>query len=51
MAKNEQSIITYEQSSEPNIPDDTMAFWRNTGTGKYYIIQDFGGTQKKAELV
>jgi len=50
MGTNEQSIQRYNQATEPDIPDDTLALWRQTNTNKYYIIQDFGGIQKKAEL-
>jgi hypothetical protein len=51
MGYNQQSIVRYNQASEPDIPNNTMAFWADTDAGpKYYIIQDFGGTQKKAEL-
>ena len=44
------AMVTFSQSTEPDIPTNTMALWKNTSTGKYYIIQDFNGTQKKAEL-
>lgn len=40
----------YSQSAEPNIPNDTCAFWKDTDDGKYYLILDIGGTQKKVEL-
>jgi hypothetical protein len=50
MRSGEYAMKTFNQASEPNIPTNTMAFWINTSTGKYYIIQDFNGTQKKAEL-
>lgn len=44
------SMETFNQASEPDISTDTMAFWHNTSSGKYYLIKDFGGTQKKTEL-
>jgi hypothetical protein len=47
---NIPSLMTFSQNSEPDIPTNSMAFWYNTSNGKYYIIQDFNGTQKKAEL-
>jgi hypothetical protein len=40
----------YSQATEPNIPNDTMAFWKDTDDSKYYLILDIGGTQKKVEL-
>lgn len=48
LAPNKPKI--YTQSTEPDIPNDTMAFWKDTDDSKYYLILDIGGTQKKVEL-
>lgn len=40
----------YSQATEPDIPNDSMAFWKDTDDNKFYIILDIGGTQKKTEL-
>ena len=40
----------YSQATEPDIPNDTMAFWTDTDDSKYYLILDISGTQKKVEL-
>lgn len=50
MRSGEYSMKIFSQASEPNIPKNTMALWKNTSTNKYYVIQDFDGTQKKTEL-
>ncbi len=42
---------TYIQSTEPTIPNDSFAFWKDTDDGKFYLIKDIGGTQKKVELL
>ncbi len=41
----------YSQAGEPNIANDSYAFWTDTDDGKYYLILDIGGAQKKIELV
>lgn len=41
----------YYQSTEPDIPNDTFAFWVDSDDSKYYMILDYGGTQKKIELL
>jgi hypothetical protein len=41
----------YSQADEPDIGNNTTAFWTDTDDGKYYLILDIGGTQKKVELV
>lgn len=51
MRYGQYAIASYNQATEPDIPNDTMAFWKNTVNNKFYIIQDFNGTQKKAELI
>jgi len=40
----------YSQATEPAIGNDTCAFWIDTDDGKYYLVLDIGGTQKKVEL-
>lgn len=40
----------YKQSSEPSIPVDSLAFWKDTANNKYYMIINFDGVQKKVEL-
>jgi hypothetical protein len=40
----------YTQSTEPNIANDSYAFWKDSDDSKYYLILDIGGTQKKLEL-
>jgi hypothetical protein len=42
---------TYYQSTEPDIPNNTFAFWIDSNDSKYYLILDFEGTQKKIELL
>jgi hypothetical protein len=52
LRNGEYAMKTFSQASEPDIPTNTMAYWIDTDAGpKYYIIQDFGGVQKKAELI
>ena len=41
----------YSQADEPDIPNNSMAFWKDTDDSKYYLILDIGGTQKKIELI
>ena len=41
----------YVQSSEPELENDSYAFWKDINTGKYYLLANIGGTQKKVELV
>lgn len=41
----------YSQSTEPNIANDSYAFWTDTDNGKYYLVLDIGGAQKKIELI
>jgi len=41
----------FQQGTEPNIPNNTCAFWKDTGTGKYWLILDISGAQKKLELL
>jgi hypothetical protein len=48
LAPNKPKI--YTQATEPDIPNDTMAFWKDSDDSKYYLILDIGGTQKKVEL-
>jgi len=40
----------YSQATEPDIPNNTTAFWKDTDDSKYYLILDIAGTQKKLEL-
>ncbi|MHA1291080.1 MAG: hypothetical protein ACTSQJ_00260 [Promethearchaeota archaeon] len=40
----------YSQSSEPDIPNDTMAFWWDTNLTQMWLIIDMGGTQYKVQL-
>jgi hypothetical protein len=42
----------YDQNDEPDIGNDEMVIWKDADGGpKYYLIVDFNGVQKKAELV
>lgn len=41
----------YIQSSEPDLENDTYAFWKDTNTSKYYLLLDVSGEQKKVELI
>lgn len=41
----------YVQSIEPNLENDTFAFWKDTTTGKNYLVLDISGEQKKVELI
>lgn len=41
----------YAQSSEPDLEDNSCAFWKDINTGKYYLLANIGGIQKKVELV
>lgn len=38
----------YNQTGEPSIPENSIALWFDTS--KYYLLANFGGTQKKVEL-
>ena len=40
----------YTQGTEPTIGTDAVAFWKDSDDGKYYLIKDIAGTQKKVEL-
>jgi len=40
----------YSQADEPDIANDSTAFWTDTDDSKYYLILDIGGTQKRVEL-
>ncbi len=48
--RNVVTSFTYQEATEPDIPNDSVAFWRDSDDGKIYLIHDFGGTQKKVEL-
>ncbi len=41
----------YVSSSEPDLGNDSYAFWKDTVTSKYYLLLDVGGEQRKVELV
>ena len=44
-------VTLYYQDAEPTIADNTFAMWVDTNAGpKYYMIANFGGTQKKVEF-
>jgi hypothetical protein len=44
-------IPIYSQDDEPDIPNNTIALWIDTdGSPDYYLVADFGGTQKKVAL-
>ncbi|MCD4740560.1 hypothetical protein K8R43_05240 [archaeon] len=47
---NEIKGKIYSQTSEPNIEDDSFAFWHKTSTNEHYLILDRAGTQVKTEL-
>ena len=55
MAQTVNNFLTlYYQNAEPSIPVNTMALWADAdavGGPKYYLLGNFGGTQKKVELV
>jgi hypothetical protein len=38
------------QSSEPDIPNNTTAYWKDTNDDKIYLILDVNGTQVKQRL-
>lgn len=40
----------YTQATEPNIANDSTAYWKDSDDSKYYMILDVGGTQKKVEM-
>ena len=40
----------YSQGAEPDITNNSYAFWTDTDDGKYYLILDIAGAQKKVEL-
>jgi hypothetical protein len=40
----------YILASVPSIPSDTIAFCKTTGDGKFYLLCNIGGAQKKVEL-
>ena len=47
-----QILNLYYQDAEPVISENTFALWVDTNAGpKYYMIANFGGTQKKVEFV
>lgn len=48
-AKYIQSDV-YHQSIEPDIPNDSFAFWIDSDDSKFYLILDHSGIQKKEEL-
>ena len=42
----------YKQTSEPDIPTNSQAFWVDTDDGdRYYLILDVDDVQKKMELL
>lgn len=41
----------YVQSLEPELENDSYAFWKDVSTGRYYILANIGGIQKKVEMV
>lgn len=41
----------YIQPSEPDLENDSYAFWKDVNTGKYYLLVDIGGIQKRVELI
>ncbi len=40
----------FEQTTEPDIPTNTSAFWHNTSNDTYWLITDFNDIQKKLEM-
>lgn len=40
----------YYQSTEPDLPNNSMGFWVDSDDSKYYLILDYAGSQKKIEL-
>jgi hypothetical protein len=50
LSSKPQKPKIYTQATEPDIPNDTFAFWKDSDDSKYYLILDIGGTQKKIEL-
>jgi hypothetical protein len=41
----------YYDTSEPDIPNDSFAFWIDGYTGQFWLIFDSSGSQKKVELL
>jgi len=42
----------YSQPEQPDIPNDSQAYWVDTDDGnRYYLILDVGGLEKKLELL
>lgn len=48
---SEMDFPYYEEATEPTIPNDTMAIWRDTTNNRTYIIYNRSGTQELVELV
>lgn len=40
----------YQQSAEPTIGTNEMAFWKDTDDSKFYLLLNIAGAQKKVEL-
>jgi hypothetical protein len=40
----------YNEDAEPDIPNDTAAFWNDTYNNQWWLIWDDDGTQHKVEL-
>lgn len=40
----------YQQSAEPTIGTNEMAFWKDTDDSKFYLLMNIAGDQKKVEL-
>jgi len=40
----------FEAAAQPSIQRNTLAMWHDTGTGKFYLMMNIGGTTKKVEL-
>jgi len=40
----------FTQATQPTLQRNTFAFWKDSGTGKFYALLDVAGTTKKVEL-
>jgi hypothetical protein len=46
-----RSLTLYIDAAEPDIPVNSTSLWFDTINVKYYLIANFGGSQKKVELI
>jgi hypothetical protein len=49
--EKQAAISFYDQNAEPSLANNTFAFWKDAdGAPDYYLVANFGGTQKKVAL-